>query len=125
MNLDTPIQIEITPSMILAFFFIVVASWVRLRSIDAKKNWNKAWDATAPNLREGPPPMVGASRGITGCAQWVFGWIIFLVFIALFWDFLLFEGDATRYVGDHLGEWIDALGNGLLSLLRTLARAFL
>lgn len=125
MNMDTPILIEISPSLILAFFFIIVASWVRLRSIDAKKNWNKAWDATAPSLKEGPPPMVGASRGITGCVQWLFSWVIFLVFITLFWDFALLERQASIYVWNHLGEWTDALGAGLIALLRALARAFL
>lgn len=125
MDLDTPIFIEITPSIILAIFFIIVASWVRRRSLESKNNWNRAWDATAPSLREGPPAMVTASRGIAGCATWVMGWFFFLLFIALFWDFALFEGESTDYVWNHLGEWTEALGSALLSLLRGLARALL
>ncbi|MBX2997355.1 MAG: hypothetical protein KF893_02500 [Caldilineaceae bacterium] len=125
MDLDTPILIEVTPSIILAIFFIVVASWVRRKSVESKKNWDKAWDSIAPSLSAGAAPLVSASRGVTGCATWVFGWFVVLIFITLFWDFALFEREGSIYVWEHLGEWTEALGNAFLSLLRALARALL
>jgi hypothetical protein len=126
MDLDTPIQIVTNPSVILAVIFIVIASQLRRKSVEAKKNWDKSWDPIPPSLKESPAAMVTARRGVTGCATWILNrWILFPIFVALSIDFALFQGEATTYVGENLDEWLRMLGDSVLSFLRQLARAVL
>jgi hypothetical protein len=123
--MNLPFQIEITQDMVIAFFFILLAAWIRRRSLEGKGNWNKAWDPVAPSLAANSPSMVGASRGVTGCTTWIVGWVLFLLFVAIFWDFLLFQGRATAYVWAQLPEWLAGLRDALIGLLRSMARLVL
>lgn len=125
MNLQTPIQIELTPAMIMALFFLVVASWFRRTSLDGKKNWDKIYQPVSPSLKESPSPAAQVRNGVTGCATWVLGWLSLLLCIALFWDFLLFHGTATDYVKENLNDWLLALAYDFRDLLRSLARLLL
>ncbi len=122
MNLQTPIQIELTPSIILAIFFLIVVSWMRTTSLAGKKNWDKVFQPVAPSLKESPSPAAQMRNGLTGCATWMMGWTFLILFIALFWDFLLFDAKATTYVFTNIDEWILIVARETRDLLRSLAR---
>jgi hypothetical protein len=115
------IRIELRPSMILAVYSILVAVLARGLTRAGVANWKQA--LLSANTSTASLSTENTKTAAVGLAQWLTGWIFFMVFVALFWDFLLFEGDASRYIWANLGELSIAMLRSIVDLLRQMVQA--
>ncbi len=96
-----PIKIEITPGILLACFFLMLAIYFRRVSSRGRFVWSLAF-ADQSNRQKLSPIVQDYRAAANNVAIWLVGWlmswIFIIVFMGLFWDFLIFDAKATVYV---------------------------
>jgi hypothetical protein len=102
-----PITIDITLSMILAIYFIILAGFARRLTREGIANWKQA--LLSANNSADSLSTENTKIAAIGLAQWLTGWIFLLICISLFFDFLLFEGEASFYIVALIPDWIGSL----------------